>query len=440
MSGTLTAKTPGAEFLESLKSDFANYLAQAGDTNFVNQRKQAFDLFLNQGLPTPAHEEWKYTNLRKAYEANLATTCLQEEGIADLLASSVLNGLDAYKLVFVNGCFQPQLSALPQAGDLVLLPLSEARKQHAATFDAHFGKYIPLEGYSLNALNTALMSDGAFVQIKKNKKADKPVILFQISDSSLVNAFSQPRNLVIVEEGADLHLIESFLSNGNGTSFTNAVTEVMVDKNAHLEHYKLQRQSDTTYLNHFTQIHQEADTSINHVTLTLSGNMVRNNLHFYMNGRNCNSLLYGLYITDGNEFVDNHTRVDHAMPDCFSDEKYKGILKDQSTAVFNGKIMVHLDAQKTNAYQRNQNILLSKDAVVNTKPQLEIFADDVKCTHGATIGQLDEEPLFYLRSRGIPENEARKLLLNAFADDIAEKIRIPELVQVLEDEIARKIS
>jgi Fe-S cluster assembly protein SufD len=158
-----------------------------------------------------------------------------------------------------------------------------------------------------------------------------------------------------------------------------------------------------------------------------------------MNGENCNSLLYGLYIPDGTQFVDNHSRVDHAKPNCFSDEKYKGILKDKSVAVFNGKIMVHEDAQKTNAYQRNQNILLSNDATVNTKPQLEIFADDVKCTHGATIGQLDEEPMFYLRSRGIPENEARKLLLNAFADDIAEKIKIPELVQILEEEIERKL-
>jgi Fe-S cluster assembly protein SufD len=158
-----------------------------------------------------------------------------------------------------------------------------------------------------------------------------------------------------------------------------------------------------------------------------------------MNGENCNSLLYGLYVTDNNDLVDNHTRVDHAKPNCFSDEKYKGILKGHSTAVFNGKIMVHLDAQKTNAYQRNQNILLSDDATVNTKPQLEIFADDVKCTHGATVGELDEESMFYLRSRGIPEDVARKLLLTAYAVDIAEKIKIPELVELLEQKIDGKL-
>jgi Fe-S cluster assembly protein SufD len=249
----------------------------------------------------------------------------------------------------------------------------------------------------------------------------------------------QPRNLIIIEDLANATIIENYVAVGQHASFTNVVNEIFVGENGSLEHYKVQRAKGETYHNNYTQIFQEANTNINQVTLTLDGQWVRNNLHFYMNGENCNSLLYGLYIPDGTQFVDNHSRVDHAMPNCFSDEKYKGILKDKSTAVFNGKIMVHLDAQKTNAYQRNQNILLSNEATVNTKPQLEIFADDVKCTHGATIGQLDEEPMFYLRSRGISENEARKLLLNAFADDIAEKIKIPELVEILEAEIERKL-
>ncbi|MFN6082159.1 MAG: Fe-S cluster assembly protein SufD, partial [Bacteroidota bacterium] len=234
-------------------------------------------------------------------------------------------------------------------------------------------------------------------------------------------------------------VIESFFALGNHASFCNIVNELYVGENASLEHYKLQRLQGEHYQNNYTQVFQEGNTHINQVTLTLDGKFVRNNLHFYMNGENCNTLLYGLYLLDGNQFVDNHTRVEHAKPNCFSDEKYKGILKDKSTAVFNGKIMVHLDAQKTNAYQRNQNILLSDEATVNTKPQLEIFADDVKCTHGATVGQLDEEPMFYMRSRGIPENVARKLLLNAFADDIAEKIKIPELVAILEEQIEKKI-
>jgi Fe-S cluster assembly protein SufD len=254
-----------------------------------------------------------------------------------------------------------------------------------------------------------------------------------------MNVLSQPRNLIVLEKNADACIVESFLSMGANASFTNVVNEIYVDENAHLEHYKIQQQVGETYHNNYTQIFQEANTNINQVTLTLDGTMVRNNLHFYMNGKNCDTLLYGLYITEKSNHVDNHTRVDHAMPNCQSNELYKGIMKNKSTGVFNGKIMVHLDAQKTNAYQRNQNILLDPEATINTKPQLEIFADDVKCTHGATIGQLDEEPMFYLRSRGIPENVARKMLLNAFADDIAEKIKIPELVSLLEQLIEEKL-
>ena len=291
----------------------------------------------------------------------------------------------------------------------------------------------------MNALNTALLSDGVFIYAPEGKTIAQPVILLNITDASETNVLAQPRNLIVVEKNASATVVEVYETIGENPSFTNVVTESYVAENAHLEHYKIQQQAGESYQNNFTQIFQEANTNINHVTLTLDGTMVRNNLHFYMNGENCNSLLYGLYITEQNNHVDNHTRVDHAKPNCFSDEKYKGILKDQSTAVFNGKIMVHLDAQKTNAYQRNQNILLSDEATVNTKPQLEIFADDVKCTHGATIGQLDEEPMFYLRSRGIPEDAARKMLLNAFADDIAEKIKIPELVTLLENEIDAKL-
>jgi Fe-S cluster assembly protein SufD len=230
-----------------------------------------------------------------------------------------------------------------------------------------------------------------------------------------------------------------YYSLGSNSVFTNVVNEIYANENSHVEHYKIQQQAGESYHNNFTQIFQEANTNVNHVTLTLDGTLVRNNLHFYLNGQNCNSLLYGLYMPHGNSLVDNHTRVDHAQPNCNSNELYKGIMMDKSVAVFNGKIMVHLDAQKTSAYQRNQNILLSDEATVNTKPQLEIFADDVKCTHGATIGQLDEEPMFYLRSRGIPEDVARKMLLNAFADDIAEKIKIPALVKLLEEEIEKKL-
>ncbi|MDZ4668933.1 MAG: Fe-S cluster assembly protein SufD [bacterium] len=424
---------------EQISSDFNLYAKQAIKDEFFELRQNAFAQFEKNGLPTTKNEEWKYTNLRKISEQNFTTSCTSSLDAKSLLDAGILNKIECNKIVFVNGCLFPDLSVwLEDDADIICCSIAEARIKYKDKFMAHFGKYAKIEE-GLNAMNTSLLSDGAFVFVPKGKHMKFPVMISNITDAKEQGILQQPRNLIVIEKSASATIVENYVAIGNHPSFTNVVNEIFVDENATLEHYKVQRAKGETYHNNYTQIFQNGHTNINQVTLTLDGQWVRNNLHFYMNGENCNSLLYGLYIPDGHQFVDNHSRVDHAKPNCFSDEKYKGILKDQSTAVFNGKIMVHLDAQKTNAYQRNQNILLSNEATVNTKPQLEIFADDVKCTHGATIGQLDEEPMFYLRSRGISENEARKLLLNAFADDIAEKIKIPELVEILEAEIERKL-
>lgn len=427
--------------IETLKKDFECYRAQADNSKFAKQREAAYIEFQELGLPTTKHEEWKYTNLKFINDIPFRPSCVHTEAARKYYSEHIVQTLKANRLVFINGSFDATLTQIQpeDEGNIIITNLAAARKNHGAIFDAHFGKYAEVQGHAMTAMNTALMSDGAFVYVPEGKHTNYPIIITNVSDASEVNVLNQPRNLIVVEKNASATVIESFFAMGSNASFCNIVNEVYVGENANLEHYKLQRQQGEHYQNNFTQVFQEANTNINQVTLTLDGKFVRNTLHFYMNGQNCNTLLYGLYLLDGNQFVDNHTRVDHAQPNCFSDEKYKGILKDKSTAVFNGKIMVHPDAQKTNAYQRNQNILLSDEATVNTKPQLEIFADDVKCTHGATIGQLDEEPMFYLRSRGIPENVARKLLLNAFADDIAAKIKIPELVAILEEQIEKKI-
>ncbi|TAE88614.1 MAG: Fe-S cluster assembly protein SufD [Bacteroidetes bacterium] len=425
---------------ETIKKDFEQYQLQAEQDNFSAMRKQAFAEFEKLGFPTNKHEEWKYTNLKPILEKSFQATCEISDRVTDFVQSSVFSKIQSNRLVFVNGALAKELSIILEKDDTIIIDsIATARHTHQQVFNTHFGKYAKFEGQALNALNTALLSDGAFIYVPQSKTLEYPIVVMSISDASDLNVLAQPRNLVVVEKNASLMLVETYDAIGNHVSFTNTVTETYVAENAHIEHYKIQQQTGESYQNNFTQIFQEANSTTNHITLTLNGTWVRNNLHFYQNGEACSSLLYGLYITDNQDFVDNHTRVDHAKPNSFSDEKYKGILKDQSTAVFNGKIMVHLDAQKTNAYQRNQNILLSNDATVNTKPQLEIFADDVKCTHGATIGQLDDEPMFYLRSRGITEAVARKMLLNAFADDIAERIKIPELVTLLENEIDAKL-
>ncbi len=425
---------------EKVKADYDLFVEKAEHDAFYDKRKKAFAEFERLGFPTTKNEEWKYTSLKDLTKCVFENKSIESIRLKELLSLHVFKDIASSQLVFVNGYYRSELSVILEKDPAIIITnLTHAAKQHKTIFDKHFGKYANIDGQAMNALNTALLNDGAFIYIEPGKKLEHPLLILNLVDSNEFNVLVQPRNLIIIDKNASATIVESYFSTGTLSSFTNAVSEIYVAENAQLEHYKVQRQSGESYHNNYTQIFQEANTRINQVTLTLDGKLVRNNLHFFMNGENGNSLLYGLYITEKENLVDNHTRVDHAKPNCFSDEKYKGILKDKSTAVFNGKIMVHRDAQKTNAYQRNQNILLSNEASVNTKPQLEIFADDVKCTHGATIGQLDEEPMFYLRSRGIPENEARRLLLNAFADDIAEKIKIPELVELLEREIEQKL-
>jgi Fe-S cluster assembly protein SufD len=421
---------------EQLKSEYTGSLNEKK----TDMQQRSFEEFEKSGFPTTKHEEWRYTSLKAITDKNFQTQAGSSAKITEFVNGLAIGNIRSNRLVFVNGIFSPGLSSvLENDAAMVIATLSEAKKKYPDILEKHFGRYAKIEGESLNALNTAMYTDGAFIYIPDGASPEYPVLVMHIADSTAGNVLVQPRQLVVIGKQASLKVVEAYYATGNHASFTNTVTEIYADEHATLEHYKVQHESGESYQCNFTQVFQEADTNINHVTLTLAGTMVRNNLHFCMNGENGNSLLYGLYITDRKNHVDNHTRVDHAKPNCFSNELYKGILKDQSTAVFNGKIMVHPDAQKTNAYQRNQNILLSDEATINTKPQLEIFADDVKCTHGATVGQLPEEPVFYLRSRGIPEAEAQKMLLNAFADAIAEEIKIKELILLLEEEIAKKL-
>jgi Fe-S cluster assembly protein SufD len=402
-------------------------------------REDALAEFKRLGFPSTRMEEWKYTSLKEVTEKSFGMHVPPGTGVESFFRNLPLADLASTRLVFINGQLSKALSHVNEAAGIAVTTMQEARHAHAAVFEKHFGKYAEVKGESLNALNTAFAADGAFIHVQAGM-ATEPVMLLHIADSTSEPCLQQPRNLVVVDANASLEMIEAYYATGQNASFTNAVNEVYVGEGATFRHYKIQQEEGAEkYHNNFTQVFQEKDSNIESVTITLAGKLVRNNLHFYMHGENCNTLLYGLYITAAQSHVDNHTRVDHASPSCFSNELYKGILRDKSSAVFNGKILVHPDAQKTNAYQRNQNILLSEQAVVNTKPQLEIFADDVKCTHGATVGQLDEEALFYLRSRGIGQDEARRLLLNAFADDIAEQIRMSKLVPVIEEEISKKL-
>lgn len=402
-----------------------------------SRKAKALENFQRWGFPTTKHEEYKYFNLSKVLKNQYILPSESSPTQKDL-KSPLFDELEANRLVFVNGQYAPEHSKLVSSGnELIISPLQEADQ---AIVEKYFGQ----EAYSSNdpfvELNTAFAGPGVFIHVPKNKVVRHPVIIHFISDADKGNIFVQPRVLLVAETNARVTLLETFHTIGSHISFTNAVTEVVLHTDAVVNYYKLQNDKSSSVHVGATIVTQEGKSTFKSATITLNGMMVRNNLNVIMRAEYSEAHFYGLYFTGDRQVVDNHTMVDHAVPHCESNELYKGILDDHSTGVFNGKIFVKQDAQKTNAFQSNKNILLTRDATMNTKPQLEIFADDVKCSHGATIGQLEEEPLFYLRSRGIDEDSARALLLVAFAQDIIDHVTIDLLQEYLSKAIEQRLS
>jgi Fe-S cluster assembly protein SufD len=399
-------------------------------------RSKAIESFQKSGFPNTSNEEWKYTSVKeiadKLNKPHRATpeSRLRPSDIEQLL----LAGNDVTLLVFENGLFQESLSTnLPS--DFTIKTLATVRND--AAVKQHLGKIASSESESFVALNTAFVNDGVFIHIPARKSIEKPVHILYVSTQE---SPAITRNLVIAEPESAIQIVESYHSLGNTTEgLTTNVTEVLVKRNANVTWVKAQLENELTSQISFTQVEQEQDSRFSSTVITTGGLLVRNNLHIRLNGTNCNAFMYGLYLLDGAQLCDNHTLVDHAMPHCESNELYKGVLGGKSTGVFNGKIFVRQDAQKTNAYQSNKNILLSDDAQMNTKPQLEIFADDVKCSHGTTTGQLDDEALFYLRARGIGEQSARTLLNIAFAADVLDHIELETLRQNLQSIAEEKL-
>lgn len=403
-------------------------------------RDEAFEDFSAQGIPTVKHEEWKYTRINDFFSKDYQfTTDLKEEHFtkADLEHLKLPAHDEANVVTFVNGHYHQELSNI-RSEELEILPLQEAAtSQFAAIVEKHLGHSADYHKDGVNALNTAFIQEGVFIHVPKGRTAKHPVYFYNITDARSGNIFAQPRVLVHVDENAHLQMMETFATIGSDESFTNQVIEIAVEKDAVLEFYKIQADAPNSTVVSTTHVNQIGTSIANVITVSLSGGLVRNNLNMVMNAPNSLANMYGLYLQNGNTHVDNHTVVDNRQPNCVSNELYKGVLNGNSTGVFNGKIFVRQIAQKTNAYQSNKNILLSENASVNTKPQLEIFADDVKCSHGCTVGQLDEEALFYLRSRGISDQTAKGLLLQGFALDILQKIK-PSEIRLYVDELVQK--
>lgn len=373
-------------------------------------KKNAETILESIQFPTTRTEAWKYTRLGKISNKIFR---IEQKTIADISKYSISK--DAYTLVFVNGFLQTDCSELPQG--LTITTLSADVKSTAN----YLGKNIKLENEVFNAINTQFATDGVFVHINKKCTIEKPIQIIHVLTGN--NVISNLRNVIISENSSQAHIIQGYFSENAADSFTNVITEVFVEENAHLTIDKVQFEEDTCYQIATEQIAQAKNSNFTINTFTLNGALVRNNLNIDVNEQNCYTHLSAAYILKGNQHVDNHTTVDHKAPNCESHELYKGVMNDTSTAVFNGKVFVRKDAQKINAFQSNANVLLSDDATVNSKPELEIYADDVKCSHGSTTGQLDEEAIFYLRARGLSEKSARKLIVSAFIDDVLQKTK-----------------
>lgn len=427
--------------MDTIKERFSQLQSSNGSSVLTPIEKNAFEAFSRLGIPTVKNEEWKYTRIsplfNKPFEfiAGAATTVTVE----DLNAIRLPGWQEANEIVFVNGRFEPQLSNI-RSSALVVQSLEEAAANgyHSVVRHhlGHSGSYVK-DG--MHALNTAFLQEGVFLHIKKGQITEHPVYLYHISDARRADVLSQPRSLVYVEENAQVQIAETYATLGKAEGFTNQVMEIVVEKNAVVDYYKIQNDATHANLVSTTHFRQVGTSQVHAVTISLNGNIIRNNLNVVLEADHCESHLYGLYFLKGQSHVDNHTVVDNRQPHCLSNELYKGVIDDHATAVFNGKILVEPLAQKTNAFQSNKNILLSDTATVNTKPQLEIFADDVKCSHGCTVGQLDEEGLFYLRSRGVNEKTARSLLVHAFALDILERIKPEALRQYVDGLISERL-
>ena len=423
---TLTTTEATAE--NSYLRDFAggNRGSEApGPEWLLSLRRTAAERFAAIGFPTRRNEEWRFTNVAPIADTPFTPAPHSEsEMSAETLASYTYDGMGGTQLVFVNGHFQPDLSSREFPAGVTVSTLAAAMEADPARIEAHLGRYAKFATQAFVALNTAALEDGAFVQIGRGTVVAEPIHLLFLSAPTSGPTVSHPRTLVIAEENSQATLVESYSGTPDSVYFTNAVTEIAAAENSVIDHYKVQRESRKAYHVATMQLHLARSANFASHSVGLGGLLVRNDANAYLGGEGIECTLNGVYLGSDRQLIDNHTEIDHAMPRCNSHEIYKGILDGHSRGVFNGKIFVREDAQKTDAKQTNQTLLLSPTAQIDTKPQLEIFADDVKCTHGATIGQLSDEALFYLRARGIAKADARALLTYAFASDIVSRIKV----------------
>ena len=422
-------------FEENCKTIFLN------DTPVISDlRKKAMEFFNQLGFPNTRMEEWRNTDLKESLEKSYDYYLhpLEEKDIQRVFRCDIPH-LDTAVLGQLNGWYVSKDVPLMELGNGIILgSLAEAMKKYPQLVEKHMGQYADVEKSSFTALNTAFAMDGIFIYVPDGVKSPKPVQMVNVIHHN-ENLFLQSRNLVILGKGSRLSIVHCDDSYNHQASFSNIVTEIHLDEGAFLDHYKLQNLNNNSTLISSVYFQLEKSANLESHYLSLNGGLLRNNIRVLFNGSHGNANIYGLYLMDRKQHIDNYIYIDHALPFCNSLEMFKGILDENASGVFNGHVLVRKDAQKTNAYQSNRNILLTDNAKVSSKPFLEIYADDVKCSHGSTTGQLDQESLFYLRQRGIAEESARMLLLYAFADEVIKKIDISPLRSRVEDMVKKRL-
>jgi len=446
----VTTRAPGA--IDVYRQDFRDQ--KPAPKWLQSLREHGFARFEALGFPTTKNEDWHFTSVSPIAEQSfqLASTGGQIDDRressrrkADVLGPLGVRPADVdrfgfgepgwHTLVFVNGMYSPDLST--SSGAVVAGSLAHAIEAGNPIVERYLGRIANFDRHAFTALNTAFVRDGTLIEILPEAQIEQPIHLVFVSDGDCV---SHPRNLIVAGRHSRASVVESYVSLRDSTYFTNAVTEIVVGEGAHLDHFKIQRESELAFHVGTVEAKQEANSQFHSFSFAVGGSLARTNIYTALDGDAATCTLNGLYLTDGSQHIDNQTSIEHIAPNCPSHEVYKGVLDGRSHGVFNGKVYVHPEAQKTDGKQSNNNLLLSPQARVDTKPQLEIFADDVKCTHGATVGRLDDVAMFYLNSRGIGSEGARTLLTYAFAADVLESIELAAVRESLEKAVLSRFS
>jgi Fe-S cluster assembly protein SufD len=428
------------EGLLAAAADFQASLSGEQPWRVSELRSAARERFADLGIPTTRLEEWRFTNVAPIARTGFDLASTPVELDSGSLTPYTYDG--CLQIGVVNGRFDESLSRLDGLPEgVVVTSLAEALELYPEEIDGHIGRHAPISDRAFVALNTAFLHDGVYIRVPRGVVVEKPLNMLLVgrpeADGEPIAFF--PRILLVAEESSQISLVEHYVTVGDGKYLSVPVTEAVVGPNAVVDHYKLQRESLDAYQMSTLAVWQDRDSNFSSHAISWGGSIVRNDVVAVLDGEGCESTLNGLYMVEGEQLVDNNMRIEHAKPHCDSHELYKGILEGKARGVFTGRIFVHEGAQKTDAKQTNRNLLLSPEALCNSQPQLEIFADDVRCTHGSTVGQLDENAVFYLRSRGIGEEAAKSLLTYAFASDIVGRIRIDPVRQDLEEFLFRRL-